>query len=387
MWRAFPLSLLLCILTYPALANDVRETDTTARISALQAMDIDTEAVEAATPDTDITEPIEITAAEEIPQDAVESPAEETAEESAEETTEEATEDDTYTEPLPTREKYAVAHGDFEQIPDYIKQRLDPRHVHTFSMDAGPFYYRYEEPEIDVKISGLMYGFTGKYAYRPPDDNIFNNVVLNTYRAEGTYAFSDDFTYKGSGIDKGIHNRYYDVRALVAKDYLLYDKTMVTPYFGFGHRYLYDKGNMRVTSTGALAYDRHSRYYYLPVGFDVQLPTKNRDLFSVDANLEYDIFLWGKQTSDFGSAFNGFLGTRSENVSNDQTKGFGVRGSVKFTYIEPHSKAHFYFEPFARYWRIEDSDTDDVLIFSQLRSGLEPRNDTLEVGTKFGIQF
>ena len=69
----------------------------------------------------------------------------------------------------------------------------------------------------------------------------------------------------------------------------------MTPYFGFGYRYLFDRGNGQISSIGAYGYDRKSHYYYLPLGGDAVMNMPNN--WEVDLNVEYDILLHGLQKS------------------------------------------------------------------------------------------
>lgn len=252
---------------------------------------------------------------------------------------------------------------------------------HTFDMGADVYYNRYNERAVDVFLVGTMVGYYGTYTYRPPQGNFLNNNVFNMYRFEGHYA-SGKLDYKGSGIDKGQTNKMYELRGLAGKDYILADGSRVTPYFGFGYRFLFDHGEGRFSSDGHIGYDRESNYFYVPIGVYVDIPmTKNRE---VSFNLEYDWFLQGVQKSEL-SGIQPFTSGLTQDARNHQNDGFGVRGSVRF--LKHYSPFDVYVEPFVRYWNIEDSKVIDLVIEDTLSSGLEPHNTTTEVGSKFGIQF
>ncbi|MBI4309195.1 MAG: hypothetical protein HY591_02575 [Candidatus Omnitrophica bacterium] len=275
-----------------------------------------------------------------------------------------------------------ASYNSFEEIPEFTKQNLDPRHKHTIDVGVEPYYYYYKEPDIPIKNRGPMLGYYAKYTYRPPDDNILNNVVLNTYAVEGRFASSDKINYKGSGVDKGITDINYEFRGLVGKDYLLGDKSLITPYFGFGYRYLLDKGNGRLTSTNNYGYDRHSNYYYIPLGFNAAIPN---GLWTSAINLEYDIFIQGLQVSDLSASKIFNPGVDNPNIHNVQTEGFGARASLKLMYAAP--RFNFYIEPFIRYWNIDDSHTTRATVDGSAGTFLEPQNFTSEIGSKFGLQF
>ncbi len=275
----------------------------------------------------------------------------------------------------------SLSYKNYTEIPFGIRQHLNPRHTHTFDMGTEPYFYAYKEPDASVTISGMMMGYYANYAYRPPDGNLLNNTVLNTYMLEGRFA-SGDLDYKGSGIVKDKDNVNFEIRGLLGKDYLLGDSSLITPYLGFGYRYLLDKGNGRLSSTDAYGYDRYSHYYYLPIGLNGSIPNGK---WSCAINLEYDILIQGIQKSDLSDG-NQFTGYNNPNVRNDQGSGFGVRGSFKLTYTGV--KFNFYVEPFIRFWNIGRSNlasaTIDGVYYDQLN---EPKNNTTEIGSKFGIMF
>ncbi|MDE1921339.1 MAG: hypothetical protein KGI24_07845 [Candidatus Omnitrophica bacterium] len=263
------------------------------------------------------------------------------------------------------------------------QQQLDPRKVNTLEIGSAPYYYLYKEPDAHVKTSGVMTEYYLNYAYRPPDGNILNNTIINTYKFEGRYALGT-LDYKGSGTHRS-PNYNYELRALLGKDYLLADHSLVTPYIGFGYRYLLDKGNGILTTTssgGVYAYDRRSNYYYLPIGVSATIPYKS---WTTAFNLEYDIFINGWQVSDLsdGDQFNH---DNNPNIHNFQDSGYGIRGSFKLMYDTP--RLDFYFEPFVRYWSIERSSLVSATVDGSFSNQWnEPANTTLEVGSRFGLEF
>ena len=255
--------------------------------------------------------------------------------------------------------------------------------VHTFDAGAEVLYYQYQEPYLD-KISGSMYGYYADYAYRPAAPNFFNNFLTNVYFLQARFATSRDLEYKGSGTVKGKHDDVDELRGLIGKDYFIGTDSMVTPYFGFGYRYLYDRGNGQITSSGAWLYDRKSHYYYLPLGCNAVIDMPNN--WEVDPNIEYDIFLQGWQKT-YLSDVDQFAGANFSDITNRQDHGFGIRASVKF--LKRGSVVDFYVEPYIRYWNIEQSKLGYLVVNGvpvQYGWG-EPDNNTVEVGSRFGIQF
>jgi len=255
--------------------------------------------------------------------------------------------------------------------------------VNSVDLGSEIFYYRYEEPSpVGIKNQGPMYGFYANYAYRPAAPNFFNNFLTNVYFLQARYASSRVLEYSGDGTIKNKHDEADEFRGLIGKDYYLGTDSMVTPYFGFGYRYLIDHGNGETNGLGQYSYDRKSHYYYLPLGVDVVINLP--DNWEVDPNVEYDILLSGYQKSFFsdGDQFTGF---NNPDVVDHQDHGFGVRGSVKFLKRGP--MVDFYVEPYVRFWNIDQSKTEAAVVDGSLGGWVEPKNNTLEIGSKFGIQF
>lgn len=262
-------------------------------------------------------------------------------------------------------------------LKNFVKTR-----AHTLDLGSEIFYYRYQEPNVGVKIWGPMYGFYAGYAYRPAGPHSFNNFLTNVYMAQARFATSRDLEYKGSGILKNKHDDAWEFRGLVGKDYFVGTNSRVTPYFGFGYRYLFDRGNGQLTSTNNYAYDRKSHYYYLPLGGDWTMAMPHD--WDIDFNAEYDIFLYGLQKS-YLSDGDQFNHDHNPNIANSQHKGFGVRGSIKF--LKRGSVVDFYVEPYIRYWNIKQSKTVTATVDGSVDQLVEPKNNTIEVGSRFGIQF
>ncbi len=254
--------------------------------------------------------------------------------------------------------------------------------VHTFDLGPEIFYYSYQEPGVGVRIHGPMYGYFADYAYRPADPNFFNNFLTNVYLLQARYATSRDLQYNGSGVIKGKHDDAMEFRGLVGKDYFVGTDSRVTPYFGFGYRYLLDRGNGQLSNTNNYAYDRKSHYCYLPLGWDaaIEMPKD----WEIDLNAEYDFLIEGWQKS-FLSDGNQFNHDNNPDIVNDQAHGFGVRGSVKFLKRGPW--VDFYVEPYIRFWNIDESKAETAVIDGTRESLVEPKNNTTEIGSRFGIQF
>lgn len=252
---------------------------------------------------------------------------------------------------------------------------------HEFDFGREDFYYRYEE-DIPITISGFMHGYYVNYAYRPEEGNILNNEIVNMYKFEGRYA-SGEVDYKGSGTIKDTTDKMYELRTIIGKDYLLADNSQVTPYVGFGYRYLIDRLGGTTSSTGQYGYHRESQYFYLPFGCSVNVRAPHD--WTVGFNVEYDFFLQGVQKSRL-SDLDQFVSPQSDNIRNHQDKGFGLRGSIKLQKNFP--TVDVYVEPFIHYWNIQRSNLQGATVAGFYSSEWnEPANNTTEIGSKIGLQF
>lgn len=233
---------------------------------------------------------------------------------------------------------------------------------------AGEFsYIKYEEPNV-MKEDGLMYGISGNY-YARDKGNMFG------LEAKLSYGQVD---YKNSGTMDNIDDLMGEIRVLIGRDIEKENGVRITPYFGFGYRYLNDDAK-GTTSTGALGYERESNYWYSPLGVMVDKPLK--ESWSVCLVAEYDLFWQGTQKShlsDANSAYN--------DLENDQSKGYGLRASAMFK--KQGERSNFFFGPFVKYWNIKKSEEKAVtysgVIFGY---GYEPKNNSLEGGFRLGWEF
>lgn len=248
--------------------------------------------------------------------------------------------------------------------------------THTFDVGYERYYYEYKEDSVDVKVKGWWDTVSAAYTYRPKEGDLLGFDWLNHYRLEGRYGSADlDYSSGSTGTSDDDPNYMYEARALLGRDFYPVDKVVVTPYGGFGFRFLVHDFGGKQSTTGQYTYDRTSHYYYLPVGLDYAYQMNNH--WRIVGNGEFDIFLAGWQKSYLSDVpLPGYF-----DVKNDQEKGFGVRGSIKFIKTSP--LIDFSIEPFVRFWHIEDSDVANAGLFD----GMEPENTTLESGIRAGVQF
>lgn len=242
--------------------------------------------------------------------------------------------------------------------------------LRTWEVGAEVFNYKYREPGL-MSMEGPLYGVTARVTWREPQPE-----AGWMYRVDARYARGKT-DYDGSLWDgtpytiSGEDNQAHEIRAMAGYDWPAPD-SLTTLYFGLGYRYKTDD------SSDPAAYKRESTYTYLPIGIEHLRHTAPGDLRFA---LEYDLFLSGKQESHLGVPFG--------KISNTQNSGYGVRGSVAFTW--ERGSYSFMIEPFVRYWDIDDSEivyrTVYLFPYLYLIGFLEPANDTLEAGVNLKMTF
>ena len=235
---------------------------------------------------------------------------------------------------------------------------------HTWEIGPEISHIRYEEPSLNVEENGIMYGIGASYAYH-------NGVML-----KGEIGYSYGYVdYKNSGETDNIEDYLFEMRVLAGYDFSIYESSIITPYIGFGYRWLYDDWGGMTTSTGANGYDRESQYYYIPIGIETLSDISNGWFFGITA--EFDYFLEGRQTSYLSNADPGY-----NDIENKQKDGHGFRGSLKFQ--KKGERIGYIIEPFVRYWKIDKSEVENIYYNGALWGyGWEPENKS----TQFGIIF
>ena len=253
--------------------------------------------------------------------------------------------------------------GFAEQLPMY-----------TWAVGPELSYFAYEEPHF-AEERGFLAGIAGSFAYH-------DNFML---RADGRFSFgSVYYTSPVSGTSNNIPDYIWEFRGVGGYDLSLSSGSVLTPYLVIGYRYLNDDSSGKVTSLGASGYERESNYYYSPLG--VMFTTNSTGGWSTETALEYDMFWHGKQISHLSD-----VDPTSQDVENEQNRGYGLRGSIAFkTQV---NMVKYSIEPFIRYWNIRDSkiayffDASAALCGSQVCVGLEPANHSTEYGINFLLEF
>lgn len=236
-----------------------------------------------------------------------------------------------------------------------------------FTWDVGTeaYYFKYEEPSL-MDDKGIFYGVFGSLGRR------FDSVLV---RGEARYAYGKvDYTSGATGTYEGIPDYVFEFRGVVGYEQEMSKKTSFMPYIGLGHRYLNDGGEDRYTTTNNFLYERESTYLYSPIG--VEMKTDLGNGWSVGLVLEFDYFWEGDQESHLGYKAGYY------DIKNIQKGGYGARGSIRLVKRTP--ELDILFEPFVRFWDIEDSKTTTDPGGTRW---LEPNNETMEIGAKLAAQF
>ena len=208
-------------------------------------------------------------------------------------------------------------------------------------------HYYYEEPGLMDKESAPLFVNVGTRSY----ETLENETTALFYNLRLGYGLTD---YKGSGTTSG--DPTYRFQGEVG---LISPHGNIRIFGGFGYRWLYDDWGGKVSSTGAYAYDRQSRYWYLPMG--IVIANNNSGW-----RFQYNYFIEGEQTS-YLTNVPGYL----NDIVNTQDSGNGFEVEYKFD----NSWAVY-----LRSWDIDDSDLRVIRTTSGNSLGYEPKNETVEFG-------
>ena len=264
--------------------------------------------------------------------------------------------------------------GITQPIPEIVKLPLDQSDRDTvlksgLELDLDSSYIKYEEPDF-MQEEGVTLSFCGNYTLRPGDFMV---------RFEGRLGFAGmNYSSPISGETERIRDYIAEARSLAGYTFQASDQWYLTPYGGFGYRYLFDGLGEKVTTAGHLGYDRRSNYLYTPIGLESANYLKPR--WTLVATMEYDLFWKGWQESDLGVLFGG-----SPAIVNDQNDGWGLRVSGKF--VREIGRYNFVLGPYLKYWNIKDSELASLIYEEEEMMFLEPANTSIEIGGMFGFVF
>ncbi|MDR0723593.1 MAG: hypothetical protein LBF23_00185 [Endomicrobium sp.] len=231
--------------------------------------------------------------------------------------------------------------------------------------------YLYKEPGL-MQEEGKRCGLFGEFCLN-------NFIEENPFLALQLRYMFGNIDYDGSIADipikiSGVRDYYLEGRLLwgtiVSKD----QEIEFYPYFGVGYRYLYDDLCSTLWPAG---YERLQRYAYLPLGIDLVHNFVNG--LSLSLNAEYDVFLWGLNTSGKNE-----FGRVGENYK--QCGGYGFRFAGKIV-CETIRQVSMCLEPFFRYWDITKSESVCHFEDGEKVYYFEPSNFTQEYGIGFKIKF
>lgn len=250
--------------------------------------------------------------------------------------------------------------------------------------------YSYREPHMDHPISlkaptkhggsikytkyGLSSGFSGD------KDNMFGVLEARFLMGDTKYR---GYTWGGDPASaNGLKDWYVEGRMLAGNKYDLSDTWGVSPYLGIGYRFL---SNHADEMEGG--YRRESNYFYVPLG--AELGWQMGEDWKLTFTGEFDWLIKGSQLSRMSDTE---LPSPYEykDVRNQQSKGFGLRGSVKLE--TTYAGVGVFIEPFYRFWKIQNSKLEPLIItdgYYDYYGGdlVEPFNITREYGVKIGVSF
>ena len=239
---------------------------------------------------------------------------------------------------------------------------------HKFILGLELFPYSYKEPTL-MKMRGLFYGINGGYSFYLGKDYF---LQLEARASQGKTNYSSNGT---GSIGTKIPNKLLDTRILFNRYFQLNQNIDMHPFIGLGFRHKEDDISGKVTTTGHIGALRKSSYYYVPVGLSMHYDLQEG--WGVYISGEYDIFLEGKQTTDF----------TAKNLKHNQSKGYGFRSEILLE--KTFDKYIFSMGPYINYWNIKDSARDYIFCKAcgVYHYTYEPKNTTQETGIKIKFTF
>lgn len=258
-----------------------------------------------------------------------------------------------------------------------------------------PEYTYSEGQEIPLmEIKGMFVGLETNYKH------YFNQKVMvspSIHYRYGRFTYYSDFHYI-------MYNGPGDITIDPVKDHMVqlelesgYAFTLsngfIIPKAGLGFRFLHDNqtdGEVTYISTiPLLEYlpQRASRYVYLPIGAEfIYSPNKQN---SLTANLRYNYFIQGKQTTYLSKEYEGYehFAEQYNDLQNKQKKGYGFNASLCFDHALTQNTTLF-IKQFFELWSIEKSEYADPTKDPNVEEmWSEPKNQTVNAGVGIGVKF
>lgn len=238
-------------------------------------------------------------------------------------------------------------------------------------------YFEYQEPDVDVKVDGFMYGVIGSYTHHDKNKLM---VHASLELSGGTLEY-DGQTWGGTPVKEDTLDWIVEGRFLVGHDYFLggpigYRRHFITPYIGLGLRYWYND------TEGSGGYAREVRYWYFPIGMKIN--GRLSDHWKWRINAEYDFFLGGRVKSHFSDVHPGF---NDPVVDQDLGEGDGFRFALGFT-RKLDKMCALSIEPYITYWDIDESDISLLTFYGMPDTYIiEPANKTTSYGLRISLEF
>jgi hypothetical protein len=267
--------------------------------------------------------------------------------------------------------KWTVLAAYFIFVSSALVQAEEPKKT-TFEVGPEIFTHIYSEPGF-AREEGTLYGVVMNATSH---DTWMTAIQIEI--AEGKVDYYGGLMHSDGTTTPlkvyGITDYLVDARGLIGPEFN-WDGGYGSPYTGIGYRWLRDESS----KGGEGGYDRAANYIYLPVGLTATFALGNG--WSLTPTAEYDWLLYGQQISEFSDIDPGF-----SDVTNQQRDGYGWR--ISLAVEKNFGSWGLKIQPFARSWRIKDSDRSEVLFNgAPVGSGLEPANKTQQFGLQALFTF
>jgi hypothetical protein len=245
-----------------------------------------------------------------------------------------------------------------------------------WSIGPEAYWYTYRETPSLVYQWGPFAGLDAAYTFKI--HNFF--ITIDGGADVGYLDYKSNVPtaglVNGSGRLNGIWNYKGEFRLLFGADLAVSPFFYISPFAGAGYRILFEQQSGRTTTNGAVAYDRLSQYYYLPLGIGLSIVAGG---WVLRPSAEYDVFIGGNQTSYLSQV--GF----NQDLNSRQEVGYGARAS--FLMETGTSWGRIAFGPFFRYWNIGQSRGTPGFIGNTPVIFFEPANNTMEGGLTLHFLF
>jgi hypothetical protein len=243
---------------------------------------------------------------------------------------------------------------------------------HAFTISPTTYYFRYEEPDVDVQVDGYMYGVVGSYAYH-------NKALMSISfeYSQGDLEYDGWEQPTGTPVKGDTEDWLLEWRALLGLDFPL-KKHLMTPFIGIGYR----QWNNDLTQMPS-GYRRKITYWYSPMGVAFFGAFSDRWTYGISG--EYD-YLWGGEAETYLSDV--LYGYPDVDLDFSQGGGYGLRGSL-WVKRGLRNNVALSVEPYVTYWNIEESDREELTFYGVPTGSfvVEPPNETLTYGLLIGLEF